>query len=208
MNNFLRNYKEGCCPLRYGAFPFIIFSTLKCLCAFSPNVGFSKSQKTNLTYTDWQPLHFMMPITSQEVEMSWTAHFKKLRWATPAQLFLTVSCKAFQTSFLLEWHSLILHNFCLALAHDTDINIKLQAVWPRFPMLDICPRLKDVGQIAEEFARLSVKEKQFWWSFWKLSILVLASGAHLSLPMQTTSLFWTFIVWCYLNLGGFFLKKN
>lgn len=131
LNNFLQNYKKGCCPLRYGVYPSIIFYIETSLCLLSQY----KSQKTNLTYTHWQPLCFIMPIMSQEIQMSWTAHLKKFRWATPVQSSLTILCKAFQTSFLLEWHSLILQNFYLALVHDTDINM-YKIYLPNFKQFD------------------------------------------------------------------------
>lgn len=148
-----------------------------------------------------------MSITSQEVGMNWTAHSKELRWATPAHLFLTISCKGFQKSFLLEWHSLALQYFYLALA-QTEICTRiicqiLSSLTGVSHTRYICPRLKDTSQTAEKFASLSVK--QVWWSFWKLSILVLAPGIHLSLSMQTIPLFWAFVVWCYFNLGAFLI---
>lgn len=150
-----------------------------------------------------------MPITSQEVGKSWTAHCKKLRWAIPDHLFLTISCKAFHTSFLLEWLSLILQYFYLALAQTEICTRFICQILSSLTNIShagyICPRLKDTSQIAEEFASLSVKEKQVWWSFWKLSILVLAPRTHLSLSMQRISLFWAFVVWCYFNLGGFLI---
>lgn len=87
LSYFLQNYKKGYCLLRYGVFSLLSsFSTLKDLRAFSPNTGFSKSQKTNLTYTYWQPLCFNMPMMSQETEMSWTAHLKKLEMSYPSSV--------------------------------------------------------------------------------------------------------------------------
>lgn len=65
-----------------------------------------------------------------------------------------------------------------------DLFARFQAVRPKFSMpVSLCP-MKNTGQTAQEFVTFAIKEKQFWWYFWKLSILFLRHGNIFSYPCK------------------------
>lgn len=120
LSNFLQNYTKGCCLLRHWVFPSVIIPYIKT--SFPPNTGFSKSQKTDLTYTHWQPLCFNMPIMSPETEMSWAAHLKKLEMSYPSSVISYHLMKIFRPVFF--WSDTRnLPSIYLTLSYDRNTNL-------------------------------------------------------------------------------------